>query len=207
MGLSMKRLTRRLEVLQRNEHPGNLATVAELQQEIDHLLEMEDIWWKQRAKRTWYQHGDRNTQFFHAWATQRRMMNRLHKVQDEEGAWWSEQEDMGAAFSQYFQNLFTSKGSVGLEECIKVVPTRVTPPKNEELLREFTDDEVDRALFQMHPVRAPGPDGFGVCFFQKHWETIGGTVRRTVLEFLNNGNFDHSLNSTHIVLIPKTPNA
>jgi len=74
-------------------------------------------------------------------------------------------------------------------------------------LREFTGDEVDRALFQMHPVRAPGPDGFGVCFFQKHWETIGGTVRRTVLEFLNNGNFDHSLNSTHIVLIPKTPNA
>jgi hypothetical protein len=28
-----------------------------------------------------------------------------------------------------------------------------------------------------------------------------------MLEFLNNGNFYHSLNSTHIVLIPKMPNA
>jgi hypothetical protein len=42
MGLSVKRLTRRLEVLQRSEHPSNLATIAELQQEIDQLLEMED---------------------------------------------------------------------------------------------------------------------------------------------------------------------
>jgi hypothetical protein len=134
-------------------------------------------------------------------------MNRLHKVQDEEGSWWSEQEVMGAAFSQYFQNFITSNGLVGLEECIEAVPTRVTPPVNEGLLREFTGDEVDQALFQIHPLKAPGPDGFGACFFQKHWETVGGTERRTVLEFLNNSNFDHSFNSTHIVLIPKMPNA
>lgn len=37
-----------------------------------------------------------------------------------------------------------------------------------ELTKEFTMEEVDTALSQMSPLKAPRPDGFSVSFFQKH---------------------------------------
>jgi hypothetical protein len=46
-----------------------------------------------------------------------------------------------------------------------------------------------------------------LVFFQKHWSIVGGKVRHAVLQFLNNGAFDPSLNFTCISLIPKHSNA
>jgi len=74
---------------------------------------------------------------------------------------------------------------------------------NAWLTRCFTPEEINDALAQMHPLKAPGPDGFGVCFYQQHWDTIGEEVRKEALEFLNKGTFDPSFNSTFIVLIHK----
>jgi hypothetical protein len=74
---------------------------------------------------------------------------------------------------------------------------------NNELLREFSAEEVGAALAQMAPLKAPGPDGFNVCFYQKNWPTIGGEVSRAVLHILNNGFFNKEMNLTYIALIPK----
>jgi hypothetical protein len=62
---TLKKLTKRLEIQQRKENPGNLHIIVQLQKDIDQLLEMEVTRLK-RAKRNWYQSGDRNTHFFHA---------------------------------------------------------------------------------------------------------------------------------------------
>jgi hypothetical protein len=39
-------MTKRLELLQSNEHPGNLEAISQLQKEIEHLLEVENIKWQ-----------------------------------------------------------------------------------------------------------------------------------------------------------------
>jgi hypothetical protein len=75
-----------------------------------------------------------------------------------------------------------------------------------ELLKEFMVEEVDLALSQMHPLKSPGPDGFSACFYQKSWPTVHAEVCKAVLEFLNTGHLDHSVNTTNIVLIPKIKN-
>jgi uncharacterized protein YjdB len=62
----LKSMTKRLDLLQRNEYPGNLEAITHLQKEVDHLLEVEDIKWQQRAQWTWFKKGDRNTRFFRA---------------------------------------------------------------------------------------------------------------------------------------------
>jgi hypothetical protein len=77
---------------------------------------------------------------------------------------------------------------------------------NEELMREFTMKEVDAALAQMHPLKSPRPYGFSACFYQRSWGTVRSDVGKAVLDFLNFGVFDPSLNTTHIVLIPKVKN-
>jgi hypothetical protein len=77
---------------------------------------------------------------------------------------------------------------------------------NTRLLKEFTEAEVDNALAQMHPLKSPGPDGFVACFYRRLWGTVRQEICRAILEFLNRGNFDNSVNATYIVLIPKKKN-
>jgi hypothetical protein len=84
-----------------------------------------------------------------------------------------------------------------------VVQPQVTQEMNNILTSHFLPEEVDFALSQMQPLKAQGPDGFGVCFYQHHWATVGNSIRKVVLDFLNLGLFDLSLNSTYIALIPK----
>jgi hypothetical protein len=78
---------------------------------------------------------------------------------------------------------------------------------NEALVRPFQLEEIKAVVFQMQPLTAPGPDGFGVCFFQQHWELVGGEIGEAALQFLNNGTFDPSINLTYLALIPKKLNA
>lgn len=71
------------------------------------------------------------------------------------------------------------------------------------VLCDFQPEEIDLTLSQMHPLKAPGPDGFLACFYQQHWATIGQEARRAVLSFLNSGIIDAADNNTFIALIPK----
>ncbi|KAL0301989.1 UNVERIFIED_CONTAM: putative mitochondrial protein [Sesamum radiatum] len=71
------------------------------------------------------------------------------------------------------------------------------------LAQPFTKEEVVRALFQMAPLKSPGPDGMPPLFFQRFWPSVQGDVVPCVLALLNNHVMPRSLNDTHIVLIPK----
>ena len=77
---------------------------------------------------------------------------------------------------------------------------------NNMLLEEFTQEEVKKALFQMNPTKAPGPDGMNPLFFQKYWHIVGTDVSDAVLDYINSGKFLQSINFTHITLIPKKKN-
>lgn len=52
---------------------------------------------------------------------------------------------------------------------------RVTRDMEEELSRDFTEEEIKVALQQMHPTKAPGPDGLSPLFYQRYyWSTVSG---------------------------------
>ena len=55
----------------------------------------------------------------------------------------------------------------------------------------------------MAPLKAPGPNGMPLIFFQKFWNTVGDDVVEAVLLCLNFGTILPSLNHTFISLIPK----
>ena len=74
---------------------------------------------------------------------------------------------------------------------------------NSTLMEPYTGGEVRRALFQMHPSKALGPDGMSSFFFQKFWSIVGHDVTSVILFALNSGRFLHKMNYTHIALVPK----
>ena len=90
-----------------------------------------------------------------------------------------------------------------MEEVLDSVPRSVTVAMNEMLIAPFEDLEVKRALFQMYPLKAPGPDGFPAQFFQKHWNVCGVEVTKALLRILRGEDSPEGINRTFIVLIPK----
>lgn len=71
------------------------------------------------------------------------------------------------------------------------------------LVAPFRREEVSMALSQMHPTKAPGPDGMNVLFYQTFWDNIGDDVSEKILNLLNGVDNIGAINQTNIVLIPK----
>jgi len=71
-----------------NEAEPTEATKAEyleLSKKMDELLQKQEIFWAQRSRINWLKHGDKNTKFFHAKATQRRNKNHIRVIQNADG--------------------------------------------------------------------------------------------------------------------------
>lgn len=79
----------------------------------------------------------------------------------------------------------------------------ITAGQNTDLIRDFTREEFQLAIKQMHPDKAPGPDGFNPAFFQRCWETVGNDIFLEGKRWLEEGVFLSDLNNTNVVLIPK----
>jgi hypothetical protein len=166
----------------------------------------DDLYWRQRAKEDWLRYGDQNSRFFHASANQKKRASLITVIKHEQGRKWETEDQIGEAFTQYFQNLFTTSGIRQMGSVLAEVEPRVTGSLNEALVKEFTNEEVGIALNQMALLKAPGPDGFSACFFQKNWAAIGEEVSRVVIRRLINERMNKEINLTYIALIPKTAN-
>ena len=78
----------------------------------------------------------------------------------------------------------------------RYVLRKVTAAIGAMLERPLTEEEVEAALFQMAPNKAPGVDGFNAGFFQTHWQLIKPCVVSAVLGFLNGGEISEDVNKT-----------
>lgn len=112
-------------------------------------------------------------------------------------------EAVGKVANDYFQKIFSSSQPFDFEEALDGIERRVSNDMNEILCANFTADEVFVALKQMHPLKAPGPDGMCPLFFQTYWHIVGPAVTSLVLSVLRSATISESLNKTFIVLIPK----
>jgi hypothetical protein len=176
----------------------NIEAEHQLKDGLHTLLEEEDLKWRQRAKENWLKHGDRNTKLFHACANQRNQHNLITQIMDGQGHSCSSWVDIEQAFIPYFQDLFTSSRPQNIELCTQAIQSSVTPVMNQRLVAEIT-----KALHQMAPLKAPGPDGFTADCYQQNWDVIQDEVCGAILFFLNSGQLDAQINSTNVAFIPK----
>ncbi|KAF5447235.1 hypothetical protein F2P56_032803 [Juglans regia] len=167
---AIKEKTFLLSKLQENEGLESMKLQKRTQEELGFLLEQEDLKWKQRAKEKWLEGGDRNTKFYHASVNQRRKKNLIKKVVDSEGQVLTDKRDIALGFWEHFSKVYESSqpSTRCIEQCLQGVEEKITPKMRGDLEKSFTTVEVAAALKQMAPLKSPGPDGFGVGFFQDH---------------------------------------
>lgn len=174
-----------------------------LSMKLDELHRMEESYWHARGRANELRDGDKNTKYFHHKASQRRKRNRIRGLMDTENRWQSDDNSIGEIIQEYFGNLFKCGTPTGFDVAMAGLSSCVTEDMNRVLDAAPTGEEVRFSLFQMHPNKAPGPDGMHALFFQKFWHVIG----QDVITFVQNwweGNIDLAeINKTCIVLIPK----
>lgn len=61
---------------------------------------------------------------------------------------------------------------------------------NEDLTKIPSDDEIHKAVFDINPEKAPGPDGMTDLFFQKYCGITAEAMHQTVKEFFQHNVLD-----------------
>lgn len=203
----IKSLKSQLEANSRKERTDqSIRTDQRISGELDEWFAREELLWKQRARLDWLKQGEQNMIFFKIKATNRKVRKMISKIESVNGRVVDSQEDIQLAFTNYFQELFSSQvdtGGVQWEEVMDNILPRVTPEMNASLEEPYTLEEIKKAAFELHPDKAPGPDDFSALFYQKYWNLVKGETCKEILNALNSGFINHSLNATQIILIPK----
>lgn len=77
-------------------------------------------------------------------------------------------QDITTLFVNYFDNLFETSNPDNFEPVLNGVNRCITEEMNDSLLLEFTAAEVHTTIFQMAPLKAPGPDGLPPLFYHQY---------------------------------------
>ena len=75
-------------------------------------------------------------------------------------------EEVAEILVSYFQGLFTSAGGPMCEEATNFIQKVISANMNHQLSSDFTSWEVQKAINEMTPLKAPGPDGMPPLFYQ-----------------------------------------
>ena len=156
----LKQKQRRLQHLEElNLLHESAEEIQGLKKEINEMLFREEVMWNQRSRALWIKCGDRNTKFFHATANNQQRKNRIEGISDSEGRWREDRMEVENVILEYFTKIYSTTYPTEFEASLNAVGSRVSEDMNVELLREFREEEVWRALMQMHPTKSLGPDG------------------------------------------------
>lgn len=183
------------------------STYREMQKQKHEVLEWkhrEEVLWKQHSRVLWLKEGDRNTKFFHSYATTRKRNNMIRKITDNNGNCVETEEGIAQEAVRYFQELFHQPPQQNNHREVDLQHNCLEADAINALSQPYTEEEITAALNEFHPSKAPGPDGLPAMFYQKFWPHIKTEVLEFCLQVLNEGKSVRDINSTNIVLIPKT---
>lgn len=147
---------------------GGGATLVNLKQELAGLLVTEEKLWQQRSKTHWMKSGDTNSRYFHNRASQR-LRNQILGLRNSNGVMCMGDDNVAGLLENFYKELVTTSNLCNMEEVVQYTKLVMIEELNRELLGEFSLVEVDRALNQMAPLKAPRLDGLPPIFYQHYW--------------------------------------
>ncbi len=98
----------------------------------------------------------------------------ISELQDENGHLKTKNEDLLSIAQRYYENLFTPCRVDPLKQqnLFKNITKRLSPAERRLLDASINDEELFRAVMQLHLGKSPGPDGITAEFYKKFWYLI-----------------------------------
>ena len=144
---------------------SDTTAVRTIQMEVNELLDKESLMWQQRARSLFLKSGDRNTWYFHSRASHRYKRNRIYGLKNNNNEWCTSDSQVEEIVVRFYESLFTSLQPSDMHVVLETIEPKVSADMNQELIKDFTREEVEVALKHMEPLKAPGPDGMPPIFF------------------------------------------
>lgn len=159
--------------------------VETLEKLLEVLENKEELHWHQRSRAHWLQAGDKNISWLHSRASARKRRNLIPGLMNFHGDWSTSDAATANIVVRYFSDIFQSSNphAIDIDLVLHAVETRVTVDMNDLLLKPYTPDEIVSTLMDIHPIKAPGPDGFPALFFQKSWVLLATLLPSTFFKF------------------------
>ncbi|KAI0497271.1 hypothetical protein KFK09_020494 [Dendrobium nobile] len=163
-------------------------------------------WWNQRAKARWHEEGNTNSKLFQNFMTARRNGNRIFQVKDEANKVHMDEDQFEKVFTKFFEKKWEYR------ECEvtgwpNIMENQKLNAEDMELLNaEFTETELQTAVFQQGNNKSPSADGVTSSFYKSYWDIIWDTLWKVVRNFFNSSHMNKEWKDTLIVLIPKIRN-
>jgi hypothetical protein len=183
--------------IQEQDHNEEEKLIISYDQTMTRLTE----YYKQRAKKHWAIHGDKNTRYFHNSVLKRRRRNRIVSINNTKGQTTLDPEEIAQCFVSYFKNIFSSSTTTSMGQTPHVLYTGII---QDDYTNSTPDkEEIWSILKEMRNEASPGPDGLNAAFYKAAWNWIGDDITKLVQNFYHNGYLPQQLNETSIALIPK----
>jgi hypothetical protein len=166
-------------------------------------IKIKAAYWRQRSKERRIKEMDCNTTYHHAQATHRMRKKyiRMVKVGDHEIVSHSGKTE---ALTAFFSSIIGVPGQAAVFDFDEYYADTQTPAS--DLTRAFSKSKLKQAVMAMNPISAPGPDGFGPSF-RIAWPSVKDIVMQFADAFHAENAELERLNRSHMVLLPKKPNA
>lgn len=129
-------------------NPFHLCLQKELWGEYEKVLYQEDILWYQKSRCKWLKYGDMNTKFFHGTTVFRRKRQRVEALQDSNGTWVNDPDQLKDMAISYFHDLYMAPSSSSPFSVRGCFPS-LTNKEYSRLASGVSTQEIPRALFDM----------------------------------------------------------
>lgn len=122
--------------------------------------------WKQRSTCNWIKSGDKNTRFFHTFASARHMRNTIHKIKHE-GVQMKDEGAIRDIFKEHMEGLLGTMVTVAKFDPTTLYPIETRLDLN-FMAAPFSQEEVYSAVQELAKHKVSGTDGLPNEFLQTH---------------------------------------
>ncbi|GKB50944.1 protein LAZ1 [Tanacetum coccineum] len=162
----------------------------------------EERFLKQKAKIEWLEVGDSNSYYFHKSIKNRNQRSRIDAILGSDNVVIT-----GAGVTDVFVNhyqMFLGNNMVCDELNVEGLFTKkVSEVSINHMIRDVSNEEIKRAMFDIEDDRALGLDGYTSTIFKKGWNIVGVDICNAFRDFFFNGQTLKENNHTFIALVPK----
>ena len=132
----------------------------------------------------------------------------MRELKAEDGTLLQGQAAITNEVRNFFEQLYTNEEPASLhvmETMVSDIPSLINQEDRLKLEAPISEEEVKTAIWSLQPDKAPGPDGFPICFYRIFWYLIKKDLMR-LMSWMSKGNMGGATNSTFLALIPKERN-
>lgn len=189
--------------------PNNLSLdikglIRNLEKRKQILLEKEEASWRLKSRAIWLKYGDRNTRFFHNFASARREKNSIWRISNGEGGFFY--SDISNEATRFFQNQYKRKEANNFQDTlwgIELVPLMFDEAANESFFQPISEEELQNVIKAFKRDKIPGPDGWPIEFFSHFYDLFKNDLLRMVEASRMSESIHSIISSTLIALLPK----